>query len=96
MNTNILNQSEALYGFAGWLTARDEVVTASSSRDAGVQAKLVEEFIKCNNLPDVRDANGFDWTKNLTHPIVEFNRHAYSLDTASAFVSGMKSIQFVK
>ena len=56
--------SEALYGFAGWLTTRDEVVTASSKHDAGVWAKLVDTFIKENKLEQPRDG----WENNLIHP----------------------------
>lgn len=33
--------SEALFGFAGWLTSRDEVVTLSSRHDAAIAAQLV-------------------------------------------------------
>ena len=59
-----LSASEAVYGFAGWLTSREEKTVMSSSDDAAPVAELVEEFCKENNLPEVTE--GFP--KNLTHP----------------------------
>jgi len=59
-----LTPSEALFGFAAWLTSRDEVITASSGHDAGDWARAVDEFCKANNLEECRD----DYTKNLTFP----------------------------
>ena len=56
--------SEALYGFAGWITTRDKEVIASARHDAGIWAKLVDKFIKANNLEKPRDG----WEKNLIHP----------------------------
>lgn len=56
--------SEALYGFAGWLTSRDEAVTASAYHNAAVWAELVDTFIKENNLEQPRDG----WENNLIHP----------------------------
>ncbi len=59
-----LSASEALFGFAGWLTTRNEKITASSHHDAAVWANVVDEFCKANNLTDPRD----DWSDRLTHP----------------------------
>ena len=59
-----LSPSEALYGFAAWLTTRDEAVTFSSKHDASVAADLVDEFCKVNNL----SAPDPDWATNLIHP----------------------------
>ena len=59
-----LTASEALFGFAGWLTTRDEAVTASSKHDAGIWASLVSQFCEVNNLDTPRDG----WDENLTHP----------------------------
>ncbi|MEA3523316.1 MAG: hypothetical protein U9R50_10095, partial [Campylobacterota bacterium] len=56
--------SEALYGFAGWLTSRDCEVTASSHHDAAIWAELVGAFIEENKLVQPRDG----WEHNLTHP----------------------------
>ncbi len=35
---------EALFGFAAWLTTRDEPVTFSSRHDAGEAVRLIREF----------------------------------------------------
>ena len=56
-----LNASEALYGFSGWLTSRDEPVVFSAYHDAAIVAELINEFIKKFDLPDIRD----DWEKDL-------------------------------
>lgn len=52
-----INASEALLGFAGWLTCRAAPVTFSSEHDAAPAAELVAEFIKAHDLPAVRDAH---------------------------------------
>ena len=62
--SNKLSASEAVYGFAGWLTSRSQVVTMGSNYDAAVVAELVAEFIKANNLTDPSN----DWEGNLVHP----------------------------
>ncbi|KKN10023.1 hypothetical protein LCGC14_1040780 [marine sediment metagenome] len=59
-----LTASEALYGFAAWLTTRKATVSFGGDHDCAVAADLVAEFCKTNNLEEPRD----DWTKNLTHP----------------------------
>ena len=56
--------SEALYGFVGWLTTREEIVTASSRHDASIWANLIAAFLKENKLEDPRDG----WGNNLIHP----------------------------
>ena len=61
---NDIIASEALFGFAGWLTTRDERVVASANDDASVWAELVGEFINANNLDRPRDG----WENNLIHP----------------------------
>ena len=66
MKTKIeMNASEALYGFAGWLTGRDKPVTAGANHDCAIWAELVEQFIKANDLTPVRDDV---WPDNLHHP----------------------------
>lgn len=60
-----LTASEALYGFAGWLTSRENPVTLSANHEASTAADLVAEFIKANDLGDVSRE---DWHKFLTHP----------------------------
>ena len=56
-----LSASEALYGFAGWLTGRDEPVTLGGRHDAGIAAELVNEFCKAHDLAEPRDG----WNKSL-------------------------------
>ncbi len=63
-----MNASEALYGFMGWLTSRDEVTPKLSSRhDASIAANLVAEFCEVNKLAGPRGG----WENNLTHPSSE-------------------------
>ena len=59
-----LSASEALFGFTGWLTARNKRVVASAHDDAAVWAELVKEFCERNNLTEPRE----NWHKNLTNP----------------------------
>ena len=59
-----LSPSEALYGFAGWLTTRRQSVTASSRHDAARWAELVQTFAATNDLEDPREG----WHKELKHP----------------------------
>ena len=62
--TDNLTASEAVYGFAAWLTTREDRVTLSSSDDAAPAAQLVGQFCKENGLEDPRDG----WVNNLIHP----------------------------
>ena len=57
--------SEALYGFAGWLTSFREPVTFSQKHDAAIAADLVAEFCKANHLSDLRDGV---WPENFIWP----------------------------
>jgi hypothetical protein len=50
-----LNAAEALYGFGGWLTSKDEPVTMSSHHDAGIVAEFIDEFIKKQKLEEPRE-----------------------------------------
>ena len=50
-----LSPSEALYGFGGWLTTRDESVTISSTNNAAIVAELIDEFIKKQRLTEPKD-----------------------------------------
>ena len=62
-----LSASEALYGFVGWLTSREEVTPKLSSKhEASVAAILVDDFCQANNLSNPRDG----WHKKLNHPQV--------------------------
>jgi len=59
-----LSASEALYGFAAWLSCRDKKIAIGASCNAAPLADLVKEFCEANELDE--PANG--WEKNLTHP----------------------------
>lgn len=59
-----LNPSEAVYGFAAWLTCRKEKTIMSASDDAAIIADLVAQFCEVNNLPEVSK----HWANNLIHP----------------------------
>ena len=56
-----LSASEAIFGFAGWLTTRDEQTIMSATDDAAPIAELCGEFIDRNQLDDPRDG----WAENL-------------------------------
>ena len=59
-----MNASEAVYGFASWLTCRKDKVCFSSTDDSGIAADLVKEFCSANALPEISDK----WPDNLAHP----------------------------
>ncbi len=56
--TDKLTASEAVYGFAGWLTTRAEKTVMSASDDAAPIAELVDEFCKKHSLTDPREGWG--------------------------------------
>jgi hypothetical protein len=64
MPKSTLNPSEAVYGFAGWLTTRTERTVMSASDDSAPILELVAQFCKANNLPAISD----QWPHNLIHP----------------------------
>jgi hypothetical protein len=49
-----LSPSEAVYGFAGWLTCRADPVTFGSTHDAALPAELVDAFCKSQGLEPPR------------------------------------------
>ena len=59
-----LTASEALFGFAGWITTRSQSITAGAGYDAAGWAALVAEFCETNKLKKPRKS----WPKHLTHP----------------------------
>jgi len=59
-----MSASEAIYGFASWLTTRPERIVISSKDDAGVMADLVVEFCKVNDFAEPR----VGWAESLVHP----------------------------
>lgn len=62
--SDILNPSEAVYGFAAWLTCRNEKTIMSASDDAAPIVELIKQFCKVNHLPEVSE----QWPHNLIHP----------------------------
>lgn len=60
-----ITATEAIYGFASWLTTRERPVTLSRHDDAAPAAELVNEYVKANDLPPVRDDV---YPGNLTPP----------------------------
>lgn len=59
-----LSASEALYGFCGWLTSKEEITVMGSSEDASVVVGLIADFCKENNLAEPREG----WHLVLIHP----------------------------
>jgi len=59
-----LTASEAVFGFAAWLTTRPEPVTFGSSFECSNICNLVKIFIDENKLDFPRDG----WENNLIHP----------------------------
>lgn len=56
--------SEALYGFAGWLTTRQEPLMFGASHECAPVADAVKEFCRVNDLEEPRDR----WEHQLIHP----------------------------
>jgi hypothetical protein len=50
-----ISPSEALYGFAAWLTTRMNAVTVGDQRDAGEIARLVDEYCRAQGWQPPRD-----------------------------------------
>lgn len=61
---NELSPSEALFGFCGWLTTRNEKTVLSGSHDAAPVVDLIKRFCNVNNLKSPREK----WVHNLKHP----------------------------
>jgi hypothetical protein len=59
-----LSGSEALYGFCGWLTTRDEPTVMSAHDEAGHIAELIGDFCETNELKDPQE----HWDDELKHP----------------------------
>ena len=56
-----LSPSEAVYGFAGWLTCRDEAVTLGATHDAAPVAELADAYCRSQKLEPPRH----EWAKAL-------------------------------
>ena len=59
-----LSASEAIYGFAGWLTTRNEITKMGAVEGCAEVAELVAKFCEANHLASPRE----QWDKLLTHP----------------------------
>jgi len=59
-----MSASEAIFGFAAWLTTRENMTVMSSAHNCVPVMDRIKEFCDTNKLPDPRDG----WEKNLTHP----------------------------
>jgi hypothetical protein len=59
-----LSASEALFGFAAWLTSLEKPVVFSARHEAGLAALMVEEFIKENGLEAPREG----WPDRFKYP----------------------------
>lgn len=73
MDKDKIIASEALYGFAGWLTSRSEPVALSANHECGGLPPLIDEFCKQNKLENPRDG----WHLNLIHPSGECSGSPY-------------------
>ncbi len=59
-----LTAAEAIYGFCGWLTCREEKTIMASNENAAAVPPLIDQFINENKLAQPRDG----WENNLIHP----------------------------
>ena len=63
-NSDNISASEAIFGFAAWLTTRQEKTIMSSKDDAAPIVELINTFCKINKLSPPCDG----YEENLTHP----------------------------
>ena len=68
-----MTASESVYGFAAWLTTRDEAVTLGAKHDAAIAAELVKEWCDTNGLPEPRDGV---YPDNIVMPNYQADRTA--------------------
>ena len=59
-----MSASEALFGFAGWMTTMKETQLVGSRHDAAFWADLVGAFLKTHGLREPRA----QWEENLIYP----------------------------
>ena len=60
----VLSASEALYGFAGWLTSQPDPTIFGSGHNCAPIADRIQEFCDANHLPEPRA----HWSVLLKHP----------------------------
>jgi hypothetical protein len=71
--TDTVSPSEALFGFMGWLTSREERSGPFSARhDAGAAALLVGEYCKEQGFADPREG----WKENIKPMPKKDGKHA--------------------
>jgi len=61
-----ISASEALYGFGGWLTTRDEPITMSAHDNAAIVAELIDEYIQKQELKEPKD----HWEDQLKEELI--------------------------
>lgn len=59
-----MSAAEAVYGFAAWITTREQLAIAGAPVDSAPWADLVKRFCDANGLGSVGPA----WPDNLTIP----------------------------
>ncbi|KKL70064.1 hypothetical protein LCGC14_2108630 [marine sediment metagenome] len=59
-----ISASEALFGFMGWLTTRDETLMIGAQHECSPVADVVKEFCDANSLEEPRD----NWHHHFVHP----------------------------
>ena len=62
--TEKLTASEAVFGFAGWLTTRKEAIILSYKHNCAPIADLIQQFCDENDLDEPRD----NYADYLKHP----------------------------
>lgn len=60
-----MSASEAVFGFAAWLTCRDETVQLGATEDASPVAELADKWCKTNKLLPPRSEI---YPDNIVHP----------------------------
>ena len=56
-----LNAAEAVYGFVGWLTSREERTVMSAKDDAAPAAEAVKEFLTMRGVAQDCEPMIHDW-----------------------------------
>lgn len=59
-----MTPTDAIYGFAAWLTCREGTLQVGSTHNAAPMAECVKEWQEANGLPDVSES----YPGNIVHP----------------------------
>jgi hypothetical protein len=59
-----MTPTDALFGFAAWLTCREATLTLGGYHEAGPVVEALTTWMKANGLPDVSE----EYPKNITQP----------------------------